>query len=46
MVDSFLVLHLRNEDHFGITLPYLFQSLEVSDLHRRFGVEFFGSQPH
>ena len=46
MTDSFLILHLRNEYHLRVAAAHLFQSLQITDLHSRLAVQFFGSQSH
>ena len=46
MTDSFLILHLRNEYHLRVAATHLFQSLQITDLHSRLAVQFFGSQSH
>lgn len=46
MVDSVLVLHVRDENHLGVAPAHLLQGLQVSDLHRGLAVEFVSSHPH
>jgi len=46
MVDPFLVLHVGDEDHFGVSSAHCLESLEVSNLHGCFAVEFISCLSH
>lgn len=46
MVDSLLVLHIGDEDDFGVAASNLLQSLQISDLHSSLAIELLSCQPH